>query len=305
MNIRNINLNLLYVFIIVYECKSITLAAEQLNLSQPAVSNALTRLKQTLNHTLFINKNRKIVSTRLADNLYIDIKASLKKIEISLSELNSFAAANSQRTFHMATCNCGDMVLFPKLIPYLKIHAPKVKVNHIPFSDEDLHQQVLKGDLDLLMFFDFPVGNEVIKEHLFQDSMVLVTGPKHISMPDRLSINDVMKLDLVGHGAGFEQYVPLLAQLKQDSNYCCSQLNIDNIWSVLNIVVTSDHAAVVPAFFAKIVAKFMPLKIHKLDDEIASMNLYLYWRELDNEDSGHRWFRSVVSDIVRIEEKNG
>ena len=302
MNIRNIDLNLLYIFMIVYESKSITHAAKKLHLSQPAVSNALTRLKTALNQILFINRNRQLIPSRQADNFYLKIKSSFDGIELALSHLNVFDEKKSQRTFYIATCNCGDLVLFPQLIPHLNLHAPEVKISREPFVEKDLHRQILKGDLDLMMFFDFPVGDEVIKEQLFEDSMSLVTGPQHPSVPEILSIEELMNLNLVGHGAGFEQYIPILAELKQDINYCNSQLNIENIWSVLNIVVTSDLAAVVPTFFAKKVAKYMPLKIHKLDDEISRVNLCLYWREIEREDSGHKWFRSVVKDIVLSDE---
>ncbi|MFK5949421.1 MAG: LysR substrate-binding domain-containing protein [Methylococcales bacterium] len=304
MSIRNIDLNLLYIFISVYESKSITLAAERLSLSQPAVSNALTRLKKTLNQTLFINKNRQILPTRLADAFYKEIKGSFNIIENSLLKISNFVPEDSQRTFHIATCNCGDLILFPKLIPFLKKHAPNVSINRIPFSDINLEQQVLKGDLDLMMFFDFPVGNEVSKEHLFYDSMSLVTGPQHHSLPSKLSIDELMTVELVGHGSGFEQYIPLLAHFKENKIYSNQQLSIENIWSVLDIVVTSDLAAVVPTFFAKKVTKYMPLRIHQLDDNIASLSVCLYWRESESEDRGHQWLRSVVRNIVLEDQKN-
>ena len=63
MNIRNIDLNLLHIFVTVYDCKSITLAAKQLHLSQPAVSNAIARLNNSLNMTLFVKNNRAIAAT--------------------------------------------------------------------------------------------------------------------------------------------------------------------------------------------------------------------------------------------------
>ena len=303
MNFRNIDLNLLYLFTIVYEYKSITQAADHLCLSQPAVSNALARLNQSLNQVLFIKKNRRIVSTRLADDLYSNIKPNLFQIESAITQLNTFNQKTSHRTFNLATCNCGDMLPFPNIIPYVQKNAPNVKINQIPLSDNDLNRQLLSKNLDLILYTDFPAEKDIIKEHLFVDSMVLITGYQHPPLPNRLSTVDLIKLDLVGHAIDFEQNSPLLTQLNQHNKYCCSQLNIERIWSIVNTVATSKHAAVIPAFFAKKVSNIMPLNIHHLDNGIGAMNLYLYWRKIDDNDLGHQWLIKTVKHIFFSEEE--
>ncbi len=303
MNIRNLDLNLLYVFVIVYECKSITVAAEQLHLSQPAVSNALARLKQALNQTIFVNQNRKIVATRLADDLYENIKSSLTNIEIALGQLSEFDPARSKRTFQIATNNCGDIALFPQLIPYLKENGPNIRVNRVYCSHKDLKQQLVEGRLDLVMFFDFPIEKGLKKELLFEDEMVLVTGAGTRVLKEKSTINDLVKMDIIGYGDGYDRYIPLLTQLKQHDEFFQPRLNIENIWSILNMVSTTRLAALMPSFFARKVMDFMPIKIHSLADEISALKFYLYWREIEDSDRAHQWFKKLVREIV-LEEKN-
>ncbi len=301
MNVRNIDLNLLYVFIIVYEKKSITQAAESLHLTQPAVSNALQRLKTALNQTLFVNKNRKIFPTRMADNLYDDIRPCFKKIELSLAQLSGFHPQNSERTFQIATNNCGDLALFPKLIPYLQQQAPNVKINRKECPDKDFNRQILQGDLDLVLFFDFPVEDGVTKEFLFKDSMVLVTGLSYPGLSAKPTIQELLEIDIIGHGDGYDQYVPLLAQIKQQKGYQHPRLEMENIWSILNVVVMTNLAAVIPGFFAKKAAKFMPIKIYKLASVDEELNVFLYWRDIEKNDKGHQWFRELVREIILTE----
>ncbi|MGR9117371.1 MAG: LysR substrate-binding domain-containing protein [Gammaproteobacteria bacterium] len=297
MNIRNIDLNLLHIFVIVYECRSITRAAAQLHLSQPAVSNAITRLNNTLKLTLFVKNSRNINPTLQADKLYKDIKSCLQKIESSLSQQIHFDPATSERTFRVATTNYGELALFPKLIPYLQKHAPNIRIVREFFPKSGFSKHLQTGKLDLALFLDRPVEKEIRKEFIINDTLVLITGPQHRPLPDNLALDDVVDLDIIGFGSEYDEYDPLMNMLKQHPGYRPPRFTLATMWSAFYMVSGSNLVAVAPSLLTRILEKQMQLRVHRLKDIPNTINLNLYWRDTDTKDPAHIWFRNLIKSI--------
>jgi DNA-binding transcriptional LysR family regulator len=292
MNIRNIDLNLLHVFVTVYDCKSITLAAKQLHLSQPAVSNAITRLNNALDMVLFIKSSRFIVPTRQADALYLDIKCCLQKITSTLSQQSHFDPATSERTFRIATSNYGEIALFTKLVPHLQRVAPNIKIVREFFPINDFSQYLQKGELDLVLCLDYPVEKGIHKEFLFNDSLVLITGPQHLPLPDNLTIDDIIKLDFIS----FKHECNTFDLFNNYPDFRSPRFTVTSMWSVFSIVSTTTLAAVCPYFYANILEKFLPIKVQRIAD-VEKIVLNLYWRDIETQDLGHQWLRELIKDM--------
>jgi len=296
MNIRNIDLNLLHVFVTVYDCKSITLAAKQLHLSQPAVSNAITRLNSTLNMTLFVKNSRFIAPTRQADALYVEVKCCLQKIAFILSQQSHFDPATSERTFRIATTNYGEIALFTKLVSHLERYAPKIKIIREFFEINNFSQSLQNGQLDLGLFVDRPAEKGIHKEFLFSDSLVLITGPQHSPLPDNLTINDIIKLDFISFKNECTNFDFLFSVFNNHPDYHTPRFTVATMWSVFFTVSTTTLVAVSPLLYAKTLEKHLPIKIHTLTD-VEKIDLNLYWRDIETQDSGHKWLRELIKNI--------
>ncbi|MCK9621612.1 MAG: LysR family transcriptional regulator [Methylobacter sp.] len=296
MNIRNIDLNLLHVFVTVYDCKSITLAAKQLHLSQPAVSNAITRLNSTLNMTLFVKNSRFIAPTRQADALYVEVKCCLQKIAFILSQQSHFDPATSERTFRIATTNYGEIALFTKLVSHLERYAPKIKIIREFFEINNFSQSLQNGQLDLGLFVDRPAEKGIHKEFLFSDSLVLITGPQHSPLPDNLTINDIIKLDFISFKNECTNFDFLFSVFNNHPDYHAPRFTVATMWSVFFTVSTTTLVAVSPLLYAKTLEKHLPIKIHTLTD-VEKIDLNLYWRDIETQDSGHKWLRELIKNI--------
>lgn len=296
MNIRNIDLNLLHVFVTVYDCKSITLAAKQLHLSQPAVSNAIKRLNSALDMTLFVKQNRTITSSRQADALYIDIKCCLQKIELTLCQQSHFDPATSNRTFRIATSNYGEIVLFTKLVAHLERCAPNIKIIREFLPIDDFSHYLQNGQLDLGLFFDRPVEKGIHKEFLCNDSLVLITGSQHPSLQDNLTIDDIIKLDFISLKNECNNFDFLLSAFNNHPDYLAPRFTVATMWSMFFVVSTTALAAVSPLLYAKTLEKHLPIKVSQLAD-IEKMELSLYWRDIETQDTGHKWLRELIKDM--------
>ena len=296
MNIRNLDLNLLHVFVTVYDCKSITLAAKQLHLSQPAVSNAINRLNSALNMTLFVKNSRFIAPTRQADALYFDIKCCLQKITSTLSQQSHFDPATSERTFRVATSNYGEIALFTKLASHLERYAPKIKIIREFFPIDNFGQYLQNGQLDLGLFFDRPVEKGIHKEFLFNDPLVLITGLQQPPLPDNLTIDDIVKLDFISFKNECNNFDFLFSVFNNHPDYRAPRFTVATMWSVFFIVSTTTLVAVSPLLYAKTLEKHLPIKIHPLTD-VEKIELNLYWRDIETQDPGHKWLRELIKDM--------
>lgn len=257
MNIRNIDFNLLHIFVTVYDCKSITLAAKQLHLSQPAVSNAITRLNNSLNMTLFVKNNRAIAATHQADNLYLDINDCLQKIASTLSQQSHFDPTTSEHTFRIATSNFGEVLLFTKFVTHLQRYAPNIKIIRELFPINDFSQFLRKGQLDLVLFLDRPVEKGIHKEFLFSDPLVLITGPQHSLLPDNVTIDDIIKLDFIS----FKYECNTFDLFNNHPDFRPPRFTVTSMWSVFFVVSTTTLAAISPLLYAKTLEKYLPIKM--------------------------------------------
>lgn len=296
MKIRNIDLNLLHIFVTVYEYKSVTLAAKHLHLTQPAVSNAIRRLNHVLNMTLFVKDSRFIAPSPQADALYADIKFCLEKIESAISQQTSFDPVSSERTFRIATSNYGEIFLFTKLVPYLQRYAPNIKVIREFFPSDEFSRHLQNGQLDFGLFFDRPVEKGIHKEFLCDDPLVLITGPQHSSLPDSLISDDIAKLDFISFKNECNNYDFLSSAFNNHPDYPVPQFSVATMWSAFFIVSTTTLAAISPLLYAKILEKHLPIKVHALAD-VKKIGLSLYYRDCVWQDTGHQWLRELIKEM--------
>lgn len=130
MNIQQLDLNLLLVFDAVYKERSISKAAARLDLSQPAVSNALKRLRQFTGDNLFFRAGNAMVPTRAANALAVPVAHALRTVEESLSSLRAFDPATSTRLFKLTINDFLRVTLVPPLTNFLEREAPGIKVEY-------------------------------------------------------------------------------------------------------------------------------------------------------------------------------
>lgn len=114
-----IDLSLIKVFIIVYETKNISHAAERLNLSQPSVTYNLNRLRKFLNDPLFERDKFGVKPTKLAQSLYPSFSKSIEEIEVAITASQNFNPKTSTRIFRLGLSDLGEICLLPSLIQYL------------------------------------------------------------------------------------------------------------------------------------------------------------------------------------------
>jgi DNA-binding transcriptional LysR family regulator len=149
-NLRRIDLNLLKIFEVLYEEKNQRKASERLFITQPAVSAALTRLREIVHDKLFLATSRGLTSTLKADELYKAVHASFGLIRNQLDYSGEFSPAECQRVFTVAIDYGSGAALALPLFNKLRAFAPKARLQIQTISEESTRLEMLKsGGLDL------------------------------------------------------------------------------------------------------------------------------------------------------------
>ena len=149
MQLRDIDLNLLVIFNQLMIDKRVSAVAETLSITQPAVSNALKRLRVLLKDELFLRTSRGMEPTPFALQLAEPVDYALGTIHSALNQQTSFDPATSTRTFTMAVTDIGDIYFLPALLKEVMRTAPQLRISTVRNNAVSLRENLEVGKVDL------------------------------------------------------------------------------------------------------------------------------------------------------------
>jgi DNA-binding transcriptional LysR family regulator len=148
MSFRTFDLNLLRVFDAVMTEQNLTRAAERLVTTQPAVSNALKRLRETLDDELLVRTAHGMKPTARAEELWPAVRQALSSLEAAIAPEN-FDVSETHATFRLAMADSTASLLLPRLMRAIKQEAPGLDIRMLPLTTRDPRAMLLQSDIDL------------------------------------------------------------------------------------------------------------------------------------------------------------
>jgi DNA-binding transcriptional LysR family regulator len=145
----DLDLNLIRVFVAIYETKSATAAAERLNLTQPTISYGLGKLRDVLSDQLFIRDQRIFKPTPRAVSLYQKFRDALESIGSAIDDTQSFNPKVATRIFSIAMTDIGSMYFLPDLEAHVCRDQPRIGIELRQVSVLDLVDELAAGKLDV------------------------------------------------------------------------------------------------------------------------------------------------------------
>ena len=173
MRFKKLDLNLLVVLNALLRERSVTRAAATLNLSQPAMSAALTRLRTYFNDQLLVPHGKRMLPTSLAEELAPQVAKTLVDIDALITSSAVFDPATSRRTFFICASDYVTVVLLQPLLVELQKEAPGLRFNITPVSPE-IWPQFEQGKIDLLLTPEQYTSNDHPRQLLFEERHVVV-----------------------------------------------------------------------------------------------------------------------------------
>ncbi|HWL76001.1 MAG TPA: LysR family transcriptional regulator [Microbacterium sp.] len=290
------DLNLLRVFVAVYESRGLTIAARRLYVTQPAVSQALARLRRELDDPLFEREGRLMRPTPFADAVYPGFREALAGIDRTLDSVHRFDPADSQRLFRIALSELGEIGWFPSILAAVRAEASAVRLEVVPSDPAQLSDWLARGTVDLAITpAAIPFERVLVKAQPYAVAMSernRLVG-EHLDMPTYVSARHVTVESDSGR--------PVLEAAQRRAGIDVRPSVAVSHFATLPPVLAADPQLIasVPDMIAKGWAQTWPLRVVPLPFEMPAVELYLYRRATTQHTAALDWLFATVARAVR------
>lgn len=309
-NFRTLDLNLLRVFDEVMAERSLTRAARNLSLSQPAVSNALRRLRETLGDELVQRRGQGMAPTPRGLAIWPAVREALQRLRESLIP-NEFIAAQASSTFVLAMADATAAELVPGLIETMEHEAPGVSMRVVPLITRDPRTLLDDETCDLAVGY-FPAvladltaraqsGEPVsfMHQRLYDGEYVCVMRKGHAlaSGPFTLARFCSARHMLVSFsGKPFGFIDEALAALDRKRNVV---LTVNQFFTAGRVVAHSNLLTVMPRHFLRVTGFAGQLVQRPLPFEVSPVNVDALWHRRSQQSGAHVWLRQAIAGAAR------
>ncbi|MGY3572302.1 LysR family transcriptional regulator [Vibrio paucivorans] len=289
------DLNLLRVFISAYEQESVTRAAEQLDLTQSAVSNALNRLKDSVGHELFARTGRGIKPTRFAQDFYLSLQGPLLDIEGVMEGIQEFDPATTRRRFVIYCHEALIHDLRQKIDKVLKDSSIEVVLIDLPANEEQISEDLTAEKVDVVVDVNAPNSRVFRSQIIMRDSLCCITHKDH----PRLNADTISKeaylaerhalFDMTRFNLKFVDWITegVLPQRKVYSEH-------KSLLGMMAAVSYSDAVGVVPHTIANQYKEVFNLVILDFPFETKTFDSHLVYLSKMNANPANRWVRELI-----------
>lgn len=292
MNLRSFDLNLLLIFHAIYIERSISKAATRLNLSQPAVSNALARLRNALDDPLFKREGSVMVPTARAKALRDPVRQALELLERGLRRDETFNYVNAQREFNIAIGDYGETVIAPHFVDWLAESAPGIHTNIRPESASTLPGELRKGSIDIALDY-FALNDEGFNNVcVMTDSLVTLARREHPGIGEQMSLETFLRLQHVVLTPHHNNRPMIELALEKRGLKRQITLTVPHFLSMPAVVQRSNLICTLPRRMAYIYADHFNLRAYKTPIHTPEFPIYLIWHDIWDVDPGHSWLRN-------------
>jgi DNA-binding transcriptional LysR family regulator len=304
-NFRTLDLNLLRVFDEVMAERSLTRAARNLNLTQPAVSNALRRLRETLGDELVQRSGQGMAPTPRARAIWPAVRQALEQLELSLVP-NEFVPAQAKTTFVLAMADATAAELMPGLVEILENEAPGVSIRVVPLTTRDPRQLLDEQVCDLAVgFFPSVLADMTARsqgeaplpfahQRLYDGEYVCVMRKDHPLAQWQLTLDDYcaarhMLVSFSGRPYGFiDEALAGLGRQRQ------IVLTVNQFFTAGRVVAHSNLLTVLPRHFISVTGIADELALKPLPFDVPMVHVDALWHRRSQLRGSHQWLRQAV-----------
>ena len=295
---RSQDLSLLVIFDAIMIEGSITRAAARLNLTQPAVSNAVGRMREIWKDDLFIKDGRNIRPTLFSQNLWNQVRHPLEEIDDAINP-KGFEAPTSQRIFRIAATDLMIDMAWVELRQRIEVEAPGVSIHTVPYTIANGERVLTQASVDLLIGADDLMPPMPTSEFLVELDYVCVMHPDNelatgdITL-DRFAAADHLLVSLSGDTHGYTDMV--LAEHGVERKIA---MTINNFSSATKMLARSRLVCVLPTVTAKAMLDEGTLVARPTPVPVPGPKLSMFWHKRADRDQGNIWLRKVLKDLMQ------
>jgi DNA-binding transcriptional LysR family regulator len=298
MDIREIDLNLLRLFDAVYRLGNVSRAAASLNLSQPAASQGLTRLRRTLRDALFVRAPGGVRPTPRGRRLALAIQAAIAAIEGALNEGERFDPAQSHIAYRLCLSDIGESQFLPALMAALRREAPGIGIDTLPLPHGEIRDSLDTGVVDFAMGF-LPSVRGTQQVQLMQDRYAVLLHADHPSLERRArgapAVRDLARLDYIAVRSHPET-LRILQDLGLEERL---RLTASHLLAMSAIVKATDLAVLMPRSIARRIAEAGDHAVAEPALPHNEITVSLHWSKRFEADPAHIWMRQLLIRLFK------
>ncbi|TFZ05656.1 LysR family transcriptional regulator [Ramlibacter henchirensis] len=319
MSIGRMDLNLLKVFDAVYEDRNLVLAGRRLNLSQSAVSHALTRLRELVGDDLFLRTGKGLAPTARATDMAPALRDSLRRIEATLG-VEPFSPEQSARRFVLAANDHVTAVIVAPLSRELRRTAPRVDLVIRPSTRLDLAEQIDLGRIDLAIGIFSQVPPRLNARTLLTQGEVILMPRGHPAARRKLMLADLARYPLVTISVGGQEEGAVdgfilergLARQSEMFDRHALEAALADVGKVPRLRVTvphslaipallreSDMLSIVPASLATALTRSGELLLRQPPYPAGTAITRAVWHRRNDHDPAHVWLRDTIVEVAK------
>jgi LysR family transcriptional activator of mexEF-oprN operon len=293
---RNLDLNLLRVFAVVAENRSVTQAAARLYLTQPAVSAALRRLTTAVGAPLFVRQGRGLTLTARGERLLASIHPHLQALIDAALEPPTFDPSTSERTLRLGLSDAAELWLLPALLRVLEQEAPRMRVIALPVQFRNVAATLTSGSVDAAVTVADELPASVHRQSLFWGGFVCLFDPRHTRLKRTITEDDYFAHEhvVVSYNGDLRGIVEDL--LQKSRRIRCSVSSFANLGAIID---GSALVATVPGLVAQQIRDVRPhLRTAPLPFDLRGAPMELLWPAAVDDDEACRFLRARIADIA-------
>nr|WP_163501762.1 LysR family transcriptional regulator [Halomonas socia] len=290
------DLNLIRVFVLLYETSSVTQAAARLHVTQPSVSYALSRLRELFDDRLFIRTHQAMEPTMTARQLYPTLKAALQQLENTIESRQHFTPAACRLRFRLALTDLGEASFLPAILQHLHAQAPEVELEVIPLQIDRADEWLINGQVNAIICSRPIKASSIERRVIARDRYVCLGRPSlfqdaPLDLATFTRCRHVVVASASGHSLAEEKLQELGIERK-------IALEVPHFLILPKILRQNDLLGIIPVHIARQFAADGSLCIHPLPFEVPDFDISLYWRAQAFHSPAQRWFCSTLSEAI-------
>jgi DNA-binding transcriptional LysR family regulator len=294
MELQDLDLNLLVLFNQLLVERRVSKVAENLGLSQPAVSNSLARLRKLLGDELFLRTPGGMEPTPYAEQLAESVTYALGMIHSALNERSTFDPASSARAFTVGMTDIGEIYFLPTLLKLLREKAPCVSFSTVRNTTANLKDELEAGKVDLAVGLLPQLKGGFFQRKLFRQRYVCLFREGHRLDKKRISLEEFVAAEhlvVVSAGTGHGKVDELLKRSGIERDV---RLTVPHFVSVGHILQATDLVATVPERLAQQLVKPFGLTFVAHPAKLPEVAINVFWHAKFHKAPANQWLRSLV-----------
>jgi DNA-binding transcriptional LysR family regulator len=297
MELHELDLNLLVVFNQLLVERRVSKVADNLGISQPAVSNSLAKLRKLFDDELFLRTPKGMEPTPFADQLAESVSYALAMIHSGINQRTSFEPSTANRSFTIGMTDIGEIVFLPALIERLREEAPGIVLSTVRNAAINLRDELESGKVDLAVGLLPQLKAGFFQRRLFTQRYVCLMRRGHRLDKRKISLAEYATAEhlvVVSAGTGHVKVDELLSRSGVERTV---RLTVPHFVSVGHILGRSDLVTTVPERLAdRLVEPFDLIKVPH-PAKLPDVAINVFWHAKYHRSPANRWLRGVVFEL--------